>query len=167
MRLVVMGVTGCGKSSIGAGIADVYGGPFADGDDFHPAANVAKMASGTPLTDEDRWPWLDAVGEWLRDNPDGVMACSALKRAYRDRLRGIAGAIVFVHITVARSVLEDRVALRSKTTDHFAGVALLDSQFAALEPLGFDEPGGSIDATHHSVSQVVQIACEILELQED
>ena len=167
MRLVVMGVTGCGKSSIGAGIADVYGGPFADGDDFHPAANVAKMASGTPLTDEDRWPWLDAVGAWLRDNPDGVMACSALKRAYRDRLRSVAGALVFVHVTVARAVLEERVAKRSATTDHFAGVALLDSQFAALEPLGFDEPGGSIDATHSSVAQIVEIACEILELQED
>ncbi|HXO57724.1 MAG TPA: shikimate kinase, partial [Mycobacterium sp.] len=84
---MVIGVSGSGKSTVGAALARRLGVPFADADSFHPAANVAKMAAGTPLDDDDRGPWLDAVGQWLADHDDGVMSCSALKRRYRDQLR--------------------------------------------------------------------------------
>lgn len=162
-----MGVTGCGKSTVGARLAAALGVPFADGDDFHPAENVAKMTAGIPLTDEDRWPWLDAVGSWLHDRPDAVVACSALRRAYRDRLRAAAGPLVCLHLTAPTSVLVERVARRSATEGHFAGVALLDSQFAALQPLGFDEAGGSIDVAHQSAEAALASALDILELHDD
>lgn len=167
MRVVVMGVTGCGKSSVGAAVAASLGIPFADADDFHPEANVALMAGGIPLTDADRWPWLDAVGEWLSGRPDSVMACSALRRAYRDRLRSTAGPIVFVHLAARQSVVEARVLRRSATEGHFAGANLLDSQFATLQPLGFDEVGGTIDVTHLTAREASSEVADLIALQDD
>ncbi|MGW7100994.1 gluconokinase [Streptomyces sp. NPDC054838] len=140
-----MGVAGSGKTSVGRLLADALGLPYAEGDAFHSAANVAKMSGGTPLDDTDRWPWLDAVGEWIGDRAGrggGVVAASALKRAYRDRLRAAAPEVVFVHLTGERSLIEERLAGR---TGHFMPAALLDSQLAALEPLQDDEAGVVVD----------------------
>ena len=140
-----MGVTGCGKSTVGALLAQRMGAEFADADDFHPASNVAKMTAGTPLTDEDRWPWLEEVGSWLASRDEAVVACSALKRSYRDLLRAVAGDVAFVHLEAPQSVLEPRVRLRAERDGHFAPPGLLDSQYAALQPLAEDERGVAID----------------------
>lgn len=144
--VVVMGVAGTGKTTIGPLLAARLGVPYAEGDDFHPPANIAKMSAGTPLTDEDRGPWLDAIGDWAqhRSGLGGVVSCSALKRAYRDRLRAAAPGVVFVHLTGDRSLVEDRMSQRQ---GHFMPTALLDSQFATLQPLGRDEAGVAVDVT--------------------
>jgi carbohydrate kinase (thermoresistant glucokinase family) len=140
-RIVVMGPAGSGKSLIGAELAARLGLPFVDADDLHPAANVAKMAAGTPLDDEDRMPWLDVVGAALRDRADGaVIACSALARRYRDRIRAIASDAWFVELRVDRGEL----ARRMTTRDHFMPSSLLDSQLDALEHLGADEAGVAV-----------------------
>ncbi|MEU7551483.1 gluconokinase [Streptomyces sp. NPDC044571] len=144
---VVMGVSGTGKTTVGRLLAEALGVPYAEGDTFHPAANVAKMSAGIPLEDADRWPWLDAIGDWIRARrgPRGaVVACSALRRAYRDRLRAAAPGAVFVHLHGERPLIERRMAGR---TGHFMPLALLDSQFAALEPLQEDEPGVVVDVS--------------------
>jgi len=166
MRVVVMGVTGCGKSSAGTAAAAALGIPFADADDFHPETNVAKMAAGIPLTDADRLPWLDAVGAWLAKHPDSVMACSALKRSYRDRIRVDAGSVVFVHLAARQSVIAGRVARRTEAEGHFAGTALLDSQFATLEPLRFDEVGGTIDVSHLTAREVSDEVADFIAMQD-
>lgn len=142
--VVVMGVAGTGKTTIGPLLAARLGVPYAEGDDFHPPANIAKMSAGVPLDDEDRWPWLDAIGSWAhaRAGLGGVVSCSALKRAYRDRLRAEAPGIVFVHLTGARELIEDRMTHRR---GHFMPTALLDSQFATLQPLQADESGVAVD----------------------
>lgn len=142
--VVVMGVAGTGKTTVGRLLADRLGVPYAEGDDFHPSANIAKMSAGTPLTDEDRWPWLDAIGTWAhgRRGLGGVVSSSALKRGYRDRLRAAAPGLVFVHLTGDRALIEERMARRK---GHFMPTALLDSQFAALQPLGPDEAGVAVD----------------------
>ncbi|WP_395513935.1 gluconokinase [Streptomyces racemochromogenes] len=141
-----MGVAGTGKTTVGRLLAEALGVPYAEGDAFHPAANVAKMSAGVPLDDADRRPWLDAVGRWIRGRgaPGGaVVAASCLKRAYRDRLRAAApGTVVFVHLTGDRALVGERMAAR---TGHFMPPSLLDSQFAALEPLQPDEPGLAVD----------------------
>lgn len=144
MRAVIMGVAGSGKSSIGLAVADALGTVYLDGDDLHPEANIAKMSSGIPLTDEDRAPWLDRVGTTLGQQPDGSMiGCSALRRIYRDRIQAAAGQpVAFVHLAGARKVIERRMSARE---GHFMPVALLDSQFATLEPLRQDETGCVID----------------------
>jgi gluconokinase len=135
MRLVVMGVSGCGKSSFGQALADRLGLAYVEGDALHSAGNVEKMRSGTPLTDEDRWPWLDRVAETLRE--PAVASCSALKRVYRDRIRqGAGGPVVFVHLAGAKSLIAGRMAARS---GHYMPPSLLDSQFAALEAPAPDE----------------------------
>ncbi|MBN9606335.1 MAG: gluconokinase [Actinomycetales bacterium] len=140
--VVVMGVSGSGKSAVGSRLAEALDAPFVDGDDLHPAANVRKMASGRPLDDADRAPWLDAIAGVLADGPV-VVACSALKRAYRDRLRRGAPDLALV-------VLEgDRALFRSRMTEregHFMPTALLDSQFATLEPPTDDEDPIRVDA---------------------
>lgn len=144
-RIVVMGVTGAGKSTIGARLAQRVGVPFADADDLHTPQAVAKMASGQPLDDADRAPWLDAVGAWLAAQADGgVIACSALKRAYRDALRAQAPTAVFVHLTGDSATAARRVAARP---GHFMPASLVASQFEALEPLGADERGIEVDFT--------------------
>ncbi|MET8946519.1 gluconokinase [Streptomyces sp. NPDC004542] len=144
--VVVMGVAGTGKTTIGPLLAARLGVPYAEGDDFHPQANIAKMAAGTPLDDTDRWPWLDAIGAWThgRDGRGGVVSCSALKRSYRDRLRATAPGVVFVHLAGERSLIEDRMTHRQ---GHFMPTALLDSQFATLEPLQADEAGVVVDVS--------------------
>ena len=137
LRVVIMGVAGCGKSALGAGVAAEMGIPYREGDDLHPAANVARMAAGIPLTDDDRWPWLDRVAEVLRREAPVVVSCSALRRAYRDRLRDHAGGpVCFVHLSGSRALIAERMAARK---GHFMPLTLLDSQFAALEPPGQDE----------------------------
>jgi len=138
-RFVVMGVSGAGKSTVGEALAAHLGVPYADGDDLHPAANVAKMSAGHPLDDEDRQPWLVAVGRWLAAQPDGaVVSCSALRRSYRETLRAQADGICFVHLVGPASVVAERVAGRP---DHFMPPSLVASQYADLEPLEADEPG--------------------------
>ncbi|MFS8096885.1 gluconokinase [Lentzea alba] len=138
-----MGVSGSGKSTTGAALARRLGVPFADADEFHPASNVAKMSAGVPLDDADREPWLAAIAGWLALHADGgVVICSALKRAFRDRLRAAAPAAYFVHLSGDSAVVSARVAAR---TGHFMPVALVDSQFAALEPLEPDEHGLVLD----------------------
>lgn len=139
--VIVMGVSGSGKSAVGAALADALGLPFADGDDFHPARNVAKMSAGQPLGDTDRWPWLDAIGglidRWRAAGQGGVVACSALRRSYRDRLRAGRPQVRFAFLDVPRSVLVARLADRP---GHFMPASLLDSQLATLEPPSADEP---------------------------
>ncbi|MFF1442571.1 gluconokinase [Streptomyces sp. NPDC058295] len=144
--VVVMGVAGTGKTTIGPLLAARLGVPYAEGDDFHPQANIDKMSAGTPLGDEDRWPWLDAIGGWAdaRAGLGGVVSCSALKRSYRDRLRATAPGVVFVHLAGDRALIEDRMAHRQ---GHFMPTALLDSQFATLQPLQADEAGVVVDVS--------------------
>ena len=142
MKIVVMGVSGCGKSTLGAGLAAALGCAFLDGDDLHPAANIAKMAAGQPLDDADRWPWLAAIGAVLATEAKQVVACSALKRAYRDAIRTRAPDVVFVHVHGARPLLAARLAAR---TGHYMPAGLLDSQLAALEPPGADEAAVLVD----------------------
>lgn len=139
-----MGVSGSGKSTIGALVADALGAPFLDGDSLHPIANVEKMAAGIPLTDDDRWPWLSRVGQALHGAADDglVVACSALKRVYRDAIRREAPAVIFLHLDGSTDVLARRMEGR---TDHFMPASLLDSQLAALEPLQPDENGVVVD----------------------
>jgi gluconokinase len=154
--LVVMGVCGAGKSAVGAALAQRLGATFIDSDSLHPPANVMKMAAGNPLTDEDRWPWLGLVGDELASNhPNGiVVACSALKRAYRDAIRAKAPSAAFVQLNVELAALENRVAHRP---GHFMPPSLLSSQLETLEPLEVDEAGltvatqEGIDATANDI----------------
>lgn len=141
--VVVMGVSGSGKSTVGVALAQRLGVPFVDADTLHPPANIAKMAAGEPLDDDDRRPWLDMVGEWLAGHRDGgVVSCSALKRKYRDQLRVHCPQVEFLHLAGSSALIGGRLAAR---TGHFMPAALLRSQFAALEPLGADEAGATID----------------------
>lgn len=138
--VVVMGVSGCGKTTIAAGIADALGWDLLEGDAFHPAANIAKMQAGTPLTDADRWPWLRAIAvraaELRARGVSCVVACSALKRAYRDVLRDGAADVALVYLRGDKALIAARLAARR---DHFMPPGLLDSQFATLEAPGLDE----------------------------
>lgn len=144
LRIVVMGVSGCGKTTIGDLVARELGVPFLDGDSLHPVENVAKMAAGTPLTDDDRWPWLATVGAALANAGDGgmVLACSALRRSYRDAIRNQAPDTVFLHLHGTKEVLGSRLEGRS---GHFMPATLLESQLATLEPLEADEAGTVVD----------------------
>lgn len=148
-QLVVMGVSGTGKSSVAAVLAERLGLSFVEGDDRHPPSNVAKMSAGTPLTDEDRQPWLEELGRMLGDHDAAgepvVLTCSALRRSYRDLLRARvpAGSLYFVHLRAPAAVLQERMESR----DHFMPATLLASQLDTLEPLGDDETGGSFDVT--------------------
>jgi len=147
--VVVMGVAGCGKTTVARELAQRLGVPFADADEFHPPANIEKMSSGVPLTDADRWPWLRAIAHWIgeRSGPGGggggVVTCSALRRRYRDELVA-GGPVFFVHLHGDKELITRRVAER---TDHFMPSSLVDSQFAVLEPLADDEQGVVIDIT--------------------
>jgi gluconokinase len=135
-RYVLMGVSGCGKSSVGAALAPALGARYLDGDDLHPDTNIAKMAKGEALTDADRWPWLDLVGAELAP-PNMILGCSALKRAYRARITQAAGApVCFIHLAGSHALISGRMAARA---GHFMPTTLLDSQFAILEPPLLDE----------------------------
>lgn len=139
--VVVMGVSGSGKTTVGAALADALGLRFVDGDALHPVANVAKMAAGIPLDDADRAPWLDAIGAVLAEGPV-VVACSALKRAYRDRLRAAAPGLQLVFLDGSPALLASRMSARP---GHFMPTSLLDSQLATLERPGPDEQALTAD----------------------
>jgi gluconokinase len=149
MAIVVMGVSGCGKSTVAAALAAELRGVYLDADDFHPPANVAKMAAGVPLTDEDRMPWLGVVGEAMAAATDrgdlAVVACSALRRSYRDVLRAAVPDTFFVQLDGSVELLTARITARA---EHFMPPSLLASQLALLEPLAPDERGAvvSVDA---------------------
>ncbi|GAA3753591.1 gluconokinase [Microbacterium kribbense] len=144
--VIVMGVSGSGKTTVGSGLAVRLGVPFIDGDDLHPQSNIDKMAAGHALTDDDRWPWLARIGQALTDaEATGmVIACSALKRAYRDAIGAQEPRAVFIHLSASRDLIAQRLAERS---GHFMPASLLDSQFAALEPLAREEPGAVVDVS--------------------
>ncbi|WP_028849414.1 gluconokinase [Thermocrispum municipale] len=139
--VVVMGITGSGKSTVGRALAERLSVPFADGDDFHSEQAKSLMAGGTPLTDADRLPWLRRIGTWLAQQDGAVVACSALRRLYRDVLRQAAPRAVFVHLDGDLEVARVRVRRR---IDHFMPASLVDSQQATLEPLTADEPGVTV-----------------------
>ena len=144
--IVVMGASGSGKTSVAAELTRQLGWEYIEGDDLHPKANVDKMASGHPLDDEDRWPWLrriaEVIGEHEAAGTSVVITCSALKRSYRDLLCAGHPSVWFAHVDVDRDVLTDRLAHRK---GHYMPPSLLDSQLATLERLGEDEPGDVID----------------------
>ncbi|TDS84615.1 gluconokinase [Nesterenkonia aurantiaca] len=155
-HLVVMGVSGSGKSTLAAALAADLGLPMAEADEFHPPENIAKMAAQTPLTDEDRWPWLESLRDWMSTQAatGSVITCSALRRSYRDVLRTAAGRVVFLHVDVEIPRLNTRLAHRS---GHFMPPALLESQLSTLEAL---EPGedGVVLANDTTVENLLESA---------
>lgn len=146
--LVIMGVSGSGKSTIAAILSERLGWAFEEGDSLHPKANVEKMAAGIPLTDDDRWPWLAKVADWIDGRLDtgenGIITCSALKRTYRNVLNRRGSGVEFVYLAVNRVELEERVEHRP---DHFMPASLLDSQLDTLEPPALSEPAIEVDAS--------------------
>lgn len=154
--IVIMGVAGCGKSSLGAKVAEALGRPLVEGDDFHPPANVAKMRTGVPLDDADRAGWLDALGVELQRHPGGaVLTCSALKRAYRDRLRDASPGLRFVHLALDREAARRRVTGRDS---HYFQANLVDSQFEALE----DPSGEARVLTVDALRPMDDLAAEVI-----
>jgi gluconokinase len=152
--IVVMGVAGCGKSTVGKALAEHLQVPYGEADDFHPPANVAKMRAGEALTDADRAPWLATIAEWIgtAGEQGRVVSCSALKRAYREVLRAPDPRTFFVHLVLTPETATARVSGRS---GHFMPSTLVASQFAILEPLGPDENGIGVDATL-PIDQIVE-----------
>lgn len=163
MRVVVMGPSGSGKSTVGAALAARLDVEFFDADDLHPAANVAKMAAGIPLDDDDRKPWLRQVGETLRDSDSAVIACSALARRYRDAIRVTVPDAFIIELVVDAEALEQRMRARA---DHFMPASLLDSQLRALEPLHADEHGVRVDGTAGDVDAVAATIARMLRRQD-
>ncbi|GAA2564573.1 MULTISPECIES: gluconokinase [Streptomyces] len=157
--VVVMGVSGSGKTTVGQLLAQHLDVPYAEGDDFHPAANVAKMRTGHPLDDEDRRPWLDEIARWLAGHADsgGVVTCSALKRRYRDRLASVTPSVFFLHLDGSPELIAARITARQ---GHFMPPGLLRTQFADLEPLGDDEVGAAIpvDGTPQDTAALARAA---------
>jgi gluconokinase len=145
LTAVVMGVSGSGKTTVARHLVDLLGWPFAEGDDFHPAANVAKMRAGTALTDEDRWPWLEDLARWIGEQESAgrsaIVTCSALRRTYREVLRRGHPSVWFVHVTSPPEGLARRLETRS---GHYLPASLLASQLETLEALGPDEPAATI-----------------------
>ena len=161
-RIVLMGVAGCGKSAVGAALAERLDATYLDGDDLHPEGNIAKMSRGEPLTDDDRWPWLTLVGQKLAE-PDGILilGCSALKRRYREHIRKEAGApVTFVHLAGSRELIAARMSARS---GHFMPTTLIDSQFAALEPPAAGENAITVDIDNTLVRIVDAIVTHLEE----
>ena len=158
VQLVVMGVSGSGKSTVAGLLAERTSCALAEGDDFHPASSRARMAAGLPLDDPLRAPWLTAIASWLAERAArgecAVVSCSALTRAYRDVLRGAGPDVRMVHLAGPRELVAQRLAARR---GHFMPPELLDSQYAALEPLDADEPGITVDlaATPHEIADQV------------
>ena len=158
--LLLMGVSGCGKTTAGQRLSRVLAWPFRDADGFHPPANVEKMRRGTPLTDEDRWPWLAAIGGFIdeqrRSGVPAIVSCSALKRSYRDRLRAGRPEVRLVYLRGAKPLIAARMQRRR---DHFMPPALLDSQFATLEEPQGDEQALVVDtglAPRHVVAAIIR-----------
>ncbi|MES2433505.1 MAG: gluconokinase [Pseudomonadota bacterium] len=157
MKIILMGVAGCGKSSVGVALGAALSLPYRDGDDLHPSANIAKMSRGEALTDADRWPWLALVGQALRG--PGIMGCSALKRVYRELIDTQAGGgVVFVHLSGARAVIEGRMRARA---GHFMPTSLLDSQFATLEVPRLDERAVVVDIDQPLADVVAEIVLKL------
>jgi len=160
MHIVVMGVSATGKTSVGELLAEELGCEFVEGDSLHPRRNIEKMEAGTPLTDEDRWPWLQAIADLVavrdHEGTSTVVTCSALKRKYRDQLRGHAPEVEFLHLHGTREVIARRQASRP---GHFMPASLLDSQFATLEALAPDEHGQVVDVDQ-SIDAIVQAYVE-------
>lgn len=153
-RLVIMGVSGCGKSSLAEALAQRWALPFLEGDQFHSPASIAKMAAGIPLTDDDRWPWLDRIGRDMAGVGGCVASCSALRKAYRDRLRAAAGhSLRFCLIELPREALIERMTLR---LGHYMPVSLLDSQLSTLERPGADEPDVLVLDGRHQLPGLVE-----------
>ena len=156
--VVMMGVSGSGKTTVGEALAARLGIPFRDADEFHPQSNIEKMSAGIPLTDEDRWPWLDAIGRAIRDTPADkgiVVSCSALKRVYRERImRAAVRPVTFVHLEGRKEVLSERLKGRR---GHFFPPRLLDSQLATLEPLAPEEPAIRVSIELPVEQQVAEI----------
>ena len=144
-HLVLMGVSGCGKTTAALNLHNALGWPVAEADDFHPGANIDKMSRGVALTDEDRWPWLKSMRYWMSERATEdvktIVTCSALKRSYRDLLSGAQGRVFFIHLLAQPEELQERMAHRE---GHFMPPSLLPSQFAALEPLSDDEDGVTV-----------------------
>jgi len=165
--VVVMGVSGSGKTTLAEGIAERLDWRFQEGDDLHPRTNVEKMSRGEPLTDDDRRPWLDAIGRWLDERAaageSAVLTCSALRRVYRDRLREGRPGVRFCHVVVSAETLRDRLEHRR---GHYMPPSLLPSQLATLEPLGDDEPGVTVIADGEP-DDVVAEALELLGLDQE
>lgn len=159
--VVLMGVTGAGKSTVGTLLAARLGLPFRDADDFHPPANIAKMSAGQPLTDADRWPWLDAIGAFLAAHAGRgcVVTCSALKHAYRDRLRAAAPALRFIHLQGDMALIAARQGARQ---GHFMPASLVASQYATLEMPGREEGVITLDVTA-TPAELVERAVAALE----
>jgi gluconokinase len=157
LHIVVMGVSATGKTTVGEGLAEELSCEFIEGDALHPSANIKKMSEGIPLTDEDRWPWLQAIADLValrdREGTSTVVTCSALKKAYRDMLRAAAPTF-FVHLEAPFEVLQERMSRRTK---HFMPTTLLRSQFDTLEPLDDDEAGAAVDVTP-PVDEVIEEA---------
>ncbi len=159
VQILLMGVSGSGKSTLGARLSAALAIPFADADDFHPPANVQKMARGEALTDADRLPWLDALGAWLAaQQAGGVIGCSALKRAYRDRLRGHVPGLRILHLAGNPALIAERQGARQ---NHFMPPSLMASQFATLEAPGPEEGAIILDITQppdllaaHAIAQL-------------
>ena len=162
--VVVMGISGVGKSAVGHAVADRCDIPYVDGDDFHPQANIDKMSAGHALTDEDRWPWLELIGGWLaeHDGGGGVISCSALRRVYRDVITRHAPRAVFLHLVGDHDLIRSRMEGR----DHFMPVSLLESQEKTLEPLEDDEFGHVFDIVE-SPEQIADTFLDWLRTQED
>ena len=150
-----MGVSGSGKSTVGRALAVRLDRPFGEGDDFHPAANRAKMAAGHALDDDDRAPWLAALRDWMTSQHAAgrptVLACSALRHSYRDVLRSAQGGVFFVHLVVAASTIDQRMRVRT----HFMPASLLASQLQTLQPLAADEQGATVESAA-TVDQTVE-----------
>ncbi|GAA1173325.1 gluconokinase [Pseudonocardia alaniniphila] len=164
VTLVVMGVSGVGKSSVAAELVRRTGWAFVEGDDLHPASNRAKMASGIPLDDDDRWPWLRRVAAWIGEQEaagrDAVVTCSALKRSYRDLLCDGHPSARFVHLLAPPELISARITARR---NHYMPPSLLESQLATLEPLQPDEPGIEVETTGDPAA----VAERVLELLGD
>ncbi len=158
--LVIMGVSGSGKSTVAGILAGQLGWDLEEGDDMHPESNIEKMAAGQPLTDEDRWPWLDTVASWIHEHVSagvpGIITCSALKRSYRERIR--ANNVVFVHLAGSKAEIAKRLAARS---DHFMPTSLLDSQIATLEPPGPNENTLVVEVGRKPAEEVAEIIARL------
>lgn len=156
--LLLMGVAGSGKSTTAQLLAERLGWPFRDADSFHPPGNVEKMAAGTPLTDEDRWPWLYAIADWMdaviAKGERGIVTCSALRRAYRDVLLTARPGVALIYLKGDKALIGERLAAR---VGHFMPATLLDSQFATLEEPGADERAYviDVDATPEELAQAI------------
>lgn len=165
VHIVAMGVSGCGKTTVVEAVRDQLGFTVAEGDDFHPQANIDKMSAGIPLTDEDRWPWLESINKWMIEcehaGENTIISCSALKRSYREVLSKNLN-VYFLHLNGPESLIRERLLQRK---GHFMPPTLLPSQFATLQPLQEDEPGEVI-AIEGSIDEMIQRAIAAVQAYE-